>query len=174
MTLTSVVSNEVQAHIKKNDRGDSLNFLDTVLLSFTFVDTETGGWCTVVTVGQGYDQSDKASNKALTGANKYGYRQALLIATGDDPEDDSDDPPVKNGAKQNGNGKAQEPPTWGKPEYIAELKAVQAKLEGLRVEDVNPLPDDKTLAGYSLDQLDKALSGREKKLQAAQPTANRS
>jgi hypothetical protein len=39
--------------------------------------------------GEGRDRSDKAAYKAFTGALKYYLVQAFLLATGDDPENDS-------------------------------------------------------------------------------------
>lgn len=170
MTLTSTYANDVEVVAK----GDKISYLNTVIMSYTFVEAETGAWCTVYVVGQGQDNGDKASNKALTGANKYGLRHALMIATGDEPEepreDEWDQRSNGNGAK--GKGKAQaEPPKWGKAEYIAELKRVQAELERLGVTGVKALPDDKTLEGYNIETLEQALAGRESKLPADQ-TAN--
>lgn len=42
----------------------------------------------VVSVGQGTDSGDKGAYKALTGAMKYAFIEALMLPTGDDPEKD--------------------------------------------------------------------------------------
>lgn len=41
----------------------------------------------VQTIGQGADNGDKGAFKAMTGSKKYALLQALLIATGEDPEE---------------------------------------------------------------------------------------
>lgn len=41
----------------------------------------------VTTIGQGADNGDKGAFKAMTGSKKYALLQALLIATGEDPEE---------------------------------------------------------------------------------------
>lgn len=42
-------------------------------------------------IGQGTDSQDKGSNKAITGAVKYGLLKTFLIGTGDDAEHDKND-----------------------------------------------------------------------------------
>jgi len=63
----------------------------------TWVFTDGTDEIRVVTIGQGTDSGDKGAYKAMTGAKKYGLLQALMIATGDDPEiardDEKDDAP---------------------------------------------------------------------------------
>ena len=159
MSLTSVVGTDVQTVAK----GDKINFLTTITLIYTFIDSDNVAWVTVCTVGQGYDSSDKASNKALTGANKYGLRQAFMIATGDDPEEARADEYDNNRAA--GNAPVAVAPEWGKPEYIAELKLVQGKLGAAGIE-FKALPDDKRLEGFTVEQLDTALLAREDALKA--------
>lgn len=60
-------------------------FLTTIETIWVFMKgTET---LEIATVGQGTDTGgDKAAYKAMTGSKKYGMLQALMIATGDDPE----------------------------------------------------------------------------------------
>jgi hypothetical protein len=62
--------------------------ITTVLVTYQFIDSETGDQLDVPMVGQGADSGDKGSSKALTGALKYVLRQSFLIPTGDDPEKD--------------------------------------------------------------------------------------
>lgn len=46
-----------------------------------------------VMLGEGADQGDKASYKAMTGATKYALLKLFLISTGDDPEAEEGSPP---------------------------------------------------------------------------------
>jgi hypothetical protein len=63
-----------------------------VIVVWTFIDVATGTTHSVRAVGDGADSGDKGVYKALTGALKYTLRQAFLIATGDDAEDDGGSP----------------------------------------------------------------------------------
>lgn len=60
--------------------------LTTVLVTYTFVDSETGEQFSVNGLGQGSDKQDKGVYKALTGANKYVFLKNFLLPTDDDPE----------------------------------------------------------------------------------------
>lgn len=72
------------------DRGNrAANIVTTIESTFTFSDGRES--LTVTTVGQGTDSGDKGAFKAMTGARKYAILQALMIATGDDPEQTRDD-----------------------------------------------------------------------------------
>jgi len=68
----------------KKDRG----YFVRVKVIIELVDTETGYSKFISAYGDGQDFSDKAIYKAQTGAQKYAYRNTLLIPTGDDPEKD--------------------------------------------------------------------------------------
>jgi len=59
-----------------------------VVMSYTFTDVDSGDEITTKVAGQGLDAGDKAPYKAMTGALKYALLQSLLLATGDDPEDE--------------------------------------------------------------------------------------
>jgi hypothetical protein len=59
-----------------------------VIMSYSFVDVDTGEEITVKTAGEGLDSGDKAPYKAMTGALKYALLQSFLLATGDDPEEE--------------------------------------------------------------------------------------
>lgn len=65
--------------------------LVTLTVEFTFVGP-AGDYLSVVTVGEGFDPGDKASNKAMTGAMKYALVQSLTIASGHDDADASNNP----------------------------------------------------------------------------------
>ena len=62
-----------------------------VVMSYSFVDVDTGEEITVKVAGEGVDPGDKAPYKAMTGALKYALLQSFLLATGDDPEDERAD-----------------------------------------------------------------------------------
>ncbi|HEY5708606.1 MAG TPA: ERF family protein [Solirubrobacterales bacterium] len=62
--------------------------LTTVVVQAVLTDVETGEQIVAEYVGQGQDQTDKASNKALTGANKYALQKFFQVPT--EQIDDSD------------------------------------------------------------------------------------
>jgi len=70
----------------KKDRG----YFVRVKVIIELVDTDTGYSTFISAYGDGQDFGDKAIYKAQTGAQKYAYRNTLLIPTGNDPEEDKD------------------------------------------------------------------------------------
>lgn len=83
----SVINWERSETTKKNgDRGDDLT---RVQLQFGLACTETGEVFTAMFWGEGQDGGDKGFYKSYTGAVKYFLMKTFLIATGDDPEQDS-------------------------------------------------------------------------------------
>jgi ERF superfamily len=60
-----------------------------VVMAYTFMDVDTAEEITVKVAGEGLDAGDKAPYKAMTGALKYALLQSFLLATGDDPENES-------------------------------------------------------------------------------------
>lgn len=60
-------------------------------LEFYLYDVETGFYETTIITGEGIDKGDKAGYKAYTGALKYYLADKFMVATGDDPENDSPD-----------------------------------------------------------------------------------
>jgi len=67
-------------------------FQATVKATYKFIDQETGEYIEGYTVGIGQDSGDKAVYKAITGALKYALTSNFLVETGDDAEDDKDEP----------------------------------------------------------------------------------
>jgi len=63
----------------------------SVVMTYSFVDVDSGEELTVKVAGEGIDPGDKAPYKAMTGALKYALLQCFLLATGDDPEDERAD-----------------------------------------------------------------------------------
>lgn len=94
-------SSEVQdiKELNKKDRegNDKLSFITTVSTQHTFYDADSGESHTVTSSGQGHDSLDKGVFKAITGANKYFLMKNFLMATGDDPENDSGSTTNKGG-----------------------------------------------------------------------------
>ena len=66
-----------------------------VQMEFAIACCDTGELYTAMVWGEGQDASDKGFYKAYTGAVKYFLMKTFLIATGDDPEQDSQ--PARNG-----------------------------------------------------------------------------
>lgn len=59
-----------------------------VTMGYLFLDTDTDDQLYVTSTGEGQDTGDKAIYKAKTGALKYALQNNLLLAAGDDAEDD--------------------------------------------------------------------------------------
>jgi hypothetical protein len=58
-------------------------------LNFILTDIDTGFYEETTITGEGIDKGDKAGYKAYTGALKYYLANTFMVATGDDPEEDS-------------------------------------------------------------------------------------
>jgi hypothetical protein len=89
---TSVTKTGVSEYL--NNKG-ATQFMVSVLVTGTFVDSDSGESYTVTYPGDGADTGDKGIYKAITGADKYLLMKTFLIETGDDPE--KDEPAVKQG-----------------------------------------------------------------------------
>lgn len=75
-------------------------------LEFKLHDIDTGFYETTAITGEGIDKGDKAGYKAYTGALKYYLANTFMVATGDDPENES--PDNKMNTKKTNNRKASE------------------------------------------------------------------
>lgn len=60
-----------------------------VKVLFTLQDTDTGDEEQSIVFGEGFDKGDKGIYKAYTGALKYYLANTFMVATGDDPENES-------------------------------------------------------------------------------------
>ena len=69
-------------------KGDT-QFLVTVKVTYSILDSDSGEGISGVVVGQGADKGDKGVYKAITGAIKYLYMKMFNIPTGDDAEKES-------------------------------------------------------------------------------------
>jgi hypothetical protein len=94
----SLVRNNVASIVVADleDMRDTVNqtgkteHLATVRTNLTLIDCDSGESLTVVGLGSGQDIGDKAVMKAQTASLKYAYMLSLAIATGDDPEADTE------------------------------------------------------------------------------------
>lgn len=90
---------EIESVVPYATKSGSAAFLTTISTNWIFTDGQEQ--INVITVGQGTDTGgDKGVYKAMTGSKKYALLQALMIATGDDPEiarkgEESDEAPVR-------------------------------------------------------------------------------
>ena len=83
----------------KDHRG-KVQYLATVTLEVTFIDSESGDQMTTTWVGQGMDAGDKSYYKAYTGAFKYALLKTFMV-TGED-----DSPPQKVRAPRSSRGQS--------------------------------------------------------------------
>lgn len=63
--------------------------LTTLLVEYTLIDADSGESIVTQSYGYGQDKGDKGVYKAATGAEKYFLMKTFLLATDDDPENDS-------------------------------------------------------------------------------------
>ena len=87
--VASVVVSELTDMVDTTNQSGKIEHLATVKTSLTLIDCDSGESLTLVGLGSGADVGDKAIMKAQTASLKYAYLMSLAIATGDDPEADS-------------------------------------------------------------------------------------
>jgi hypothetical protein len=78
--------------VKTSSGSERTVYQATVKCSWKMVDIETGEYIEGYGVGVGQDSGDKAIYKAITGALKYVLTGNFLIETGDDVENDENEP----------------------------------------------------------------------------------
>ena len=69
-----------------------LSGLETMMMTYRVSCTDNASYVDIIAIGQGVDRQDKAFAKAQTMCLKYALRQLLLIPTGDDPDNITEDP----------------------------------------------------------------------------------
>ena len=104
--------------------------ITTVMMTYTFVDGDSGETMESAWAGQGQDSGDKGLYKAYTGAQKYFLLKTFLMPTGD--EKGADDP--ENPAKE-----ALPTPAFAKAPPKATTKATKnvPVAEGVYVQQIN-------------------------------------
>lgn len=87
-----VILPEVEERIEriaKSNAGKDLNFV-VLKVRYSFISAEDASIFHVVTMGEGMDSADKATNKALSAAYKYAVIQAFSIPVEGTPDADAD------------------------------------------------------------------------------------
>lgn len=78
-----------------------------ILITYTLVDINDESCIEIQVPGGGYDNADKKTYKALTGAYKYALRQTFMIETGDDDPDKNPSGKITKKTTTNSSGKQQ-------------------------------------------------------------------
>lgn len=84
LMIPNMKSHSVREH---TNRKGNTEYIVTAEVEFTFYDGESGETLSFTVYGEGQDSGDKATYKAITGAQKYALMKAFMIPTGDDPEE---------------------------------------------------------------------------------------
>ena len=132
---------------RTNQRGTGLIYR-IVTMRYTFMASD-GSSVEATAIGEGMDSGDKATNKAMSAAQKYALLQAFLIPTDDEKDSENDSPkvaprqapPAKQQTKQ-----AQQPPPPPSDDEAKKAKFIDA---------VNTLVNKRQQAGA--DELADAL-----------------
>jgi hypothetical protein len=124
--LTDSETKEV-IKLYKYDKGQisGENLVTVVNTRHTFCDTETGYTYPIQSTGTGFDNTDKGSFKAITGALKYFVSKNFLVPTEDDPESDGVTKPVE---AVKGFNRAKTTPVVQEAVKAVETKVAEAKL----------------------------------------------
>lgn len=89
--LPTVEQCDLEPHMKGGDKGEyRAGYLATIRLRVVLAMSDGAGEYEAVAIGQGYDSTDKAVNKAYTSAIKNFLIATFLVPSGDDPEMDDD------------------------------------------------------------------------------------
>lgn len=116
-----------------------------VRVRFTLTDVETGFSEDTTITGEGIDKGDKAGYKAYTGALKYYLADTFMVATGDDPEQDSPDNKMNNVNKRG----QQTAPTAPQPQAPAPMPTYTEK----------PNPAEERITPAQIKTLAKTYTG---------------
>ena len=84
-TSQELVNSEVLKRLDKNNK-ETITYVDTIKMTLTIIDIETGESIQVESFGKGIDSGDKGFGKASTYARKYALLNAYKIALGEDPD----------------------------------------------------------------------------------------
>ncbi|WP_066639212.1 ERF family protein [Desulfolucanica intricata] len=134
-----------------------------VKMKFVLADNESGEILESYYYGEGQDKGDKGLYKAYTGATKYFLMKTFLIPTGDDPEQDAENP--GKSSKSQGT----EPPQNTKKDdkQVQHLDAAKArkmifkvfndiaKSEGVAPQKVQEIGKNKIYKIFNVDSLTK-------------------
>ncbi len=129
-------------HVKGEGASAKFSYRTTLKLSLVFMNIDDPkDILTVTTLGEGWDQQDKAAYKAMTGALKYALAKTFLIPTGEDPEVD-----------EPGEKKKEPPPPPAEPPKAKPLDEVKLKkVLGEHRERLGPERYLEIMAGYATE-----------------------
>lgn len=117
LILTSSETKEI-VKLNKPDKNSSSGLKETLVTvvntKHKLIDTETGEFEEVSSTGTGWDDTDKGSFKAITGAMKYFIGKNFMVPSKDDAENDG--LPRENAAQQ---APPASPRTFNKPAVAA-------------------------------------------------------
>lgn len=132
--------------------GGKLNYV-VLKVQYSFVHTEDCSTFNVVSIGEGMDSSDKATNKAFSAAHKYALLQAFAIPVEGTPDADENSPATAD-------------PDPGMTVEQAEELGMRVKAAGLSVPKLVKYFEVQCLAELNLTQvadLDKLIKEKEAK-----------
>lgn len=94
------LESSVSRNVIKKQNGEALVSSVSVRATVRFTHAPSGSFIDVQAIGEGNDNGDKASYKAMTGAYKYALRQTFCIETGDDPDQGAEPAPLPEKRQQ--------------------------------------------------------------------------
>lgn len=132
-------------------------------VEFTFYGP-AGDSVTAVTWGEGRDAADKATNKALTAAQKYALMYVLMVPTSDIQDADRESPEAQHGGQHDPAVAADTPKQLDGPHFAGKIRTFSAEL-GRKT-------DAEIKADYAEWAATKAVEGHpDRNLATAQVTA---
>ena len=126
-----------QCEERQSKSGGAL-FYVTVEAEFDFVAAEDGSKHTVKTFGEAMDSGDKATNKAMSAADKYAAFQAFSIPTEGDNDADSHTHNVQARADQRANWLADQHAAIDSSATAGELKRIVADAIAIATRENDP------------------------------------
>jgi hypothetical protein len=108
--------------------------ITTVLMTYTFVDGDSGETMESAWAGQGQDSGDKGLYKAYTGAQKYFLLKTFLMPTGDEKGADDPENPAKEALPTPAFAKA---PPKATPKATTKATKNVPVAEGVYVQQIN-------------------------------------
>lgn len=123
-----------QTREEKINKSGGLNLYSILKIQYTFYSGEDGSSVTASVIGEGMDNGDKSSNKAMSVGHKYTLLQAFAIPTKEpkDPENDSHDLDGSKNAKKEGEfANNHEPITAGS--YVVKF----GKYKGMAIRNID-------------------------------------
>jgi hypothetical protein len=92
--VPQVVEKTCETYTKKDGQNEKISFRVILKVNHKFYAPD-GSFIEVVTCGEGIDTSDKATNKAMSGAMKYAFIELFSIPTNDVEDSDKESPTIE-------------------------------------------------------------------------------